>query len=100
MDLIEAPDRATSRHAGKVGFCHACGTMQTFGVARWVWMGWAERHEWACVNCDNEPWGLGVWPAVLRRGAPPTVRAMYLGLRDGFTLSRHEEALITKWVES
>jgi hypothetical protein len=20
--------------------------------------GW---HDWACINCDDEPWGLGVW---------------------------------------
>ncbi len=30
--------------------------------ARWLYMRWARREEWACVYCDDEPWGLGVWP--------------------------------------
>jgi hypothetical protein len=31
--------------------------------ARLLPMRWNDdRYEWACVTCDDEPWGLGVWP--------------------------------------
>lgn len=50
--------------AGRIGWCHACETVQTGDEARYIPMWWDDANEpdWSCVNCDGEPWGLGVWP--------------------------------------
>jgi hypothetical protein len=29
--------------------------------ARWLYMRWGRYTDWACVTCNDEPWGLGVW---------------------------------------
>ena len=48
---------------GKIGWCHACETVQMGDEARLIPMEWDPEGtpDWACVECDGEPWGLGVW---------------------------------------
>jgi hypothetical protein len=58
---------------GRIGWCHACETVQMGDEARLLPMMWKDGAEdWACVNCDAEPWELGVWPD--RRGYPSNPR--------------------------
>jgi hypothetical protein len=56
-------ERATHIHGGWIGWCHSCETLQLGDDARWLRMPWNPGGEpmWACVNCDDEPWALGVW---------------------------------------
>jgi hypothetical protein len=57
-----SPKTSKNRFAGKLGWCHACCTFQMGEEARYLPMAWNDgKKEWACVNCDDEPWGLGVW---------------------------------------
>jgi hypothetical protein len=45
-----------------VGWCHSCEIWQRGRHARWLPMPWdGNRHDWSCVRCEDEPWGLGVW---------------------------------------
>jgi hypothetical protein len=48
-------------HAGRIGWCHSCETVQVGDEARWRWMQWGGYPDWCCVTCDDEPWGIGVW---------------------------------------
>lgn len=56
----------SNRWNGIIGWCHSCGTVQMGDEARWLPMAWdGNRPDWACVTCDDEPWGLGVWDGQL-----------------------------------
>lgn len=49
-------------YLGVVGWCHNCERMQWGDDARWLPMWWNDGDpDWACVACDDEPWGMGVW---------------------------------------
>lgn len=52
-ELPPAPDA--------IGWCHNCEGWQLGSQTRRLYMPWAGRYEWACRECDDEPWGLGVW---------------------------------------
>jgi hypothetical protein len=47
---------------GLRGWCHQCETWQFYGDARVTAPEWSGEPIRACVSCDDEPWGLGVWP--------------------------------------
>ena len=49
---------------GRIGWCHECCTVQMGDEARprELRLGTEPATlEWVCVNCDGEPWGIGVW---------------------------------------
>jgi hypothetical protein len=49
-------------YIGHVGWCHNCEEDQRGDDARWMELYWSLGDwDWCCVNCDGEPWGLGVW---------------------------------------
>jgi hypothetical protein len=54
-------DLASRPAADLVGWCHHCETWQRGRHARWVRLWWYPGWDWVCVNCDGEPWSLGVW---------------------------------------
>ena len=56
----------------QVGWCHNCGTWQLKRDSRWLHPSWSDGAGWCCVVCDDEPWGMGVWPrkAVCAECAP------------------------------
>jgi hypothetical protein len=59
-----------NRFVGKLGWCHSCCTFQMGDEARLLPMKWnGGKPEWACVKCDDEPWGMGVWDQ--REGSRP-----------------------------
>ncbi len=63
-------------YIGVIGWCHSCEALQWGDDARWLEMPWATGEwEWACINCDGEPWGLGVWV----RSSRPVDRESSLG---------------------
>lgn len=50
---------------GWIGWCHSCGTIQGGDEARWLPMMWDRGHpDWACLECDDEPWSLGIMALV------------------------------------
>ncbi len=63
-------------YIGVIGWCHSCEALQWGDDARWLEMWWMPGEwEWACINCDGEPWGLGVWV----RSSRPVDRESSLG---------------------
>jgi hypothetical protein len=57
LDQVRPPAEA-------VGWCHSCGVLQLGAAARWMPLDWDDdAPAWVCARCDDEPWGLGVWPA-------------------------------------
>lgn len=56
-----------SFHVGRpwsddTGWCHNCGVWQLGRHARLVTPDWMDGDSaWVCFQCDDEPWGLGVW---------------------------------------
>ncbi len=63
-------------YVGLIGWCHSCESLQWGDDARWQEMWWMPgESDWACINCDGEPWGMGVWV----RSARPVDRDSSLG---------------------
>lgn len=45
----------------EVGWCHQCGTVQLKTEMPAESLPWTDGPEPCCVECRDEPWGLGVW---------------------------------------
>jgi len=74
--LAEHPQTA---YMGVIGWCHSCETTQMGDEARWLPMAWNRgQRDWACVNCDDEPWGLGVHENITGEGRWTTTASAWI----------------------
>lgn len=87
-------EQPTNPYIGKLGWCHQCETFQLGDQARWLRMWWSgEKHwDWACIHCDGEPWGLGVWEVGEHWGESEELRWACQTNYVGYGLPSQQEA--------